>query len=231
MNSIGGGGFKAVLTREFLQKADCGTSFGCIEENLLLTPQQREASLKQTLAKRCAGNPVWVFGYGSLMWNPVFNAEESCLATLPGWHRAFCLRLTAGRGTVNQPGRMLALKPGGQTTGLAFRLAESTLYEDLELLWKREMITGCYRPEWCDLQCQNGAVLTALVFVSQPEHPLIESDTCVQQVAPLIAQASGPLGSNAHYLFELEQVLKDHGMDDAALTELAHRVRALQIKS
>lgn len=216
-----------MLTREFLQKADCSKSFGCIEENLLLTPQQREDSLNQTLAQRPGDAPVWVFGYGSLMWNPVFDVAETRLATLSGWHRAFCLRLTAGRGTPNQPGRMLALKAGGETTGLAFRLAESSLREDLELLWKREMITGCYRPEWCDLHCDNGDILTALVFVSQPEHPLIESDTCPQRVAPLIAQASGPLGTNAQYLFALEQVLNSYGMTDDVLTELAQRVREL----
>ncbi|WP_420065887.1 gamma-glutamylcyclotransferase [Pectobacterium colocasium] len=217
-----------MLTRDFLQKADCRTSFGCIEETLLLTPQQRADSLDRTLALRPNSCPVWVFGYGSLMWNPVFDAEETCLATLTGWQRAFCLRLTIGRGTVTQPGRMLALQPGGQTTGLAFRLPEASLREDLELLWKREMLTGCYRPLWCELQRKNGAPLTALVFVSEPEHPLNENDTCIQSVAPLIARASGPLGTNAQYLFALEQELKNHGTEDASVSELAQRVRILQ---
>lgn len=224
---IGCWGGKVLLTRDFLQKADCGTSFGCIEENLLLTPQQRADSLNQTLSRR-PDSPVWVFGYGSLMWNPVFTPEEARLATLSGWQRAFCLRLTAGRGTATQPGRMLALTPGGKTTGMAFRLPEASLHEDLELLWKREMITGCYRPEWCDLHCQNGETLTALVFVSQDQHPLIEADTCIHRVAPLIARASGPLGTNAQYLFALEEALKKHGMADECLTALAQRVRELQ---
>ena len=77
---------------------------------------------------------------------PGFESEEVRPAMLQGWHRAFCMRLTAGRGTLHQPGRMLALKEGGQTTGLAFRLPESKLREELELLWKREMITDCYVP-------------------------------------------------------------------------------------
>nr|WP_216660432.1 MULTISPECIES: gamma-glutamylcyclotransferase [unclassified Brenneria] len=216
------------MTRDFLQKADCRTSFGSIEETLLLTPQQRADSLEKTLARRPDCSPVWVFGYGSLMWNPIFDAEEACLATLHNWHRAFCLRLTLGRGTVSCPGRMLALKPGGKTTGLAFRLSESSLREDLELLWKREMLTGCYRPLWCELHQQNGDTVTALVFVSEPAHPLVEEDTCIQRVAPLIAQASGPLGTNAQYLFALEHALKNFGMADEELSELAQRVRLLQ---
>lgn len=89
---------------------------------------------------------VWIFGYGSLMWNPALEYRESCTGTLPGWHRAFCLRLTAGRGSATQPGRMLALKEGGRTTGVAYRLPDDTLEEELTLLWKREMITGCYLP-------------------------------------------------------------------------------------
>lgn len=217
-----------MLTRDFLQKADCRTSFGRIEETLLLTPQQRAESLEKTLACRPENSPVWVFGYGSLMWNPVFDAEEACLATLHDWHRAFCLRLTVGRGTTHRPGRMLALVPGGKTTGLAFRLSESTLREDLELLWKREMLTGCYRPGWFELQQKNGDTVTALVFVSALDHPLMEEDICIQQVAPLIAQASGPLGTNAQYLFALERELKTYGMEDDGLSELARQVRILQ---
>ena len=182
----------------------------------------------RALERRPGGGPLWVFGYGSLMWNPVFDAEETRLATLHGWHRAFCLRLTAGRGTVSRPGRMLALQPGGQTTGLAFRLSATSLCEDLELLWKREMLTGCYCPQWCQLRCQDSDAVTALVFVSDPKHPLSEADTCVQRVAPLIAQASGPLGSNAQYLFALEQALQRYGMCDDGLRELAQRVRMLQ---
>ncbi|XBS68101.1 gamma-glutamylcyclotransferase [Acerihabitans sp. KWT182] len=216
-----------MLTRDFLQKADCKTAFGIIEETLLLTPEQRKASLQCTLARRPDNSPVWIFGYGSLMWNPIFEAEEVRPATLMGWHRAFCLRLIAGRGTVAQPGRMLALKEGGQTTGLAFRLPEERLHEELELLWKREMLTGCYVPTWSELTLDDGQKVTALVFVMDPLHPFFEADTRSQVIAPLIAFASGPLGTNAQYLFALEQELSSHGMHDECLVELVHQVRQL----
>ncbi len=120
-----------MLTRDFLRNADCKTAFGSIDESMLLTPEQRAASLSCTLARRPDNSPVWIFGYGSLMWNPVFDSEEARPATLHGYHRAFCLRLTSGRGTHAQPGRMLALRDGGKTTGLAFRLPEDTLLDEL----------------------------------------------------------------------------------------------------
>jgi len=216
-----------VLTRDFLLKADCKTAFGAIEESLLWSPEQRAASLAATLACRPDDGPVWIFGYGSLMWNPALDYSESCTGTLVGWHRAFCLRLTAGRGSACQPGRMLALKEGGRTTGVAYRLRDCALEEELSLLWKREMITGCYLPTWCRLALDDGRTVNALVFIMDPRHPLYESDTSVQVVAPLIASASGPLGTNAQYLFSLEQELTKLGMQDECLWDLVGSVRHL----
>ena len=218
----------ALLTREFLLKADCKTSFGDIEEALLWSCEQRAASLAATLACRPDHSPVWIFGYGSLMWNPIFEADEVASGSLDGWHRAFCLRLIAGRGTATHPGRMLALKQGGRTTGLAFRLPEERLHEELALLWKREMITGCYLPTWCELQLEDGRSVTALTFIMDPRHPLYASDSCPEAIAPLIAAATGPLGSNAQYLFALEEELTRRGMEEESLSRLAHQVRTLQ---
>ncbi|WP_336982335.1 MULTISPECIES: gamma-glutamylcyclotransferase [unclassified Cedecea] len=215
-----------MLTRDFLMKADCKTAFGAIEESLLWSPEQRSASLAATLACRPDQSPVWLFGYGSLMWNPAFEFEESAPGMLVGWHRAFCLRLTAGRGTACRPGRMLALKEGGRTTGLAYRLPEAGLEDELTLVWKREMITGCYLPTWCKLELDDGRMVNALVFIMDPRHPLYEADTRAETIAPLIASASGPLGTNAQYLFSLEQEMKKHGMKDDCMSELANQVRA-----
>lgn len=216
-----------VLTRDFLLKADCKTAFGAIEESLLWSPEQRAASLAATLACRPDDGPVWIFGYGSLMWNPALDFCESCTGTLVGWHRAFCLRLTAGRGSACQPGRMLALKQGGRTTGIAYRLNACSLEEELSLLWKREMITGCYLPTWCRLELDDSRTVNALVFIMDPRHPLYESDTRPQVIAPLIAAASGPLGTNAQYLFSLEQSLLHLGMQDDCLNDLFKHVRQL----
>ncbi|MFJ2974060.1 gamma-glutamylcyclotransferase [Kluyvera sp. NPDC087067] len=216
-----------MLTRDFLMRADCTTAFGAIEESLLWSAEQRAASQAAMLACRPDNGPVWIFGYGSLMWNPALNYCESVTGTLVGWHRAFCLRLTAGRGSACQPGRMLALKEGGRTTGVAYRLPDDEVESELSLLWKREMITGCYLPTWCQLDLDDGRTVTALVFIMDPRHPLYESDTSVQAIAPLIARASGPLGTNAQYLFSLEQELQKLGMPDEGLNELIGKVRHL----
>ena len=215
-----------MLTRDFLITADCKTAFGAIEESLLWSQEQRRASLAATLAQRPDSSPVWVFGYGSLMWNPAFEFEQAAPARLDGWHRDFCLRLVAGRGTACHPGRMLALKEGGQTTGLAFRLPEQGLENELTLIWKREMVTGCYLPTWCKLTLGDGQQVNALAFIINVCHPWYEADSRAETIAPLIAAASGPLGTNAQYLFSLEQVMRDQGMQEAEMSELAKQVRA-----
>ena len=87
-----------MITRDFLMNADCKTAFGAIEESLLWSAEQRAASLAATLACRPDEGPVWIFGYGSLMWNPALEFTESCPGTLVGWHRATARR-DAGAGT------------------------------------------------------------------------------------------------------------------------------------
>jgi len=88
-------------------------------------------------------------------------------------------------------------------------------------------ITGCYLPTWCPLRLDDGRKVNALVFIIDTQHPLYEADSRAETIAPLIARASGPLGSNAQYLFSLEQAMKERGMRDDCLFELVHQVRDL----
>jgi cation transport protein ChaC len=47
---------------------------------------------------------VWVFGYGSLIFNPVIEHTERVNAKIYGNHRRFCLRTRIGRGSPDCPG-------------------------------------------------------------------------------------------------------------------------------
>ena len=77
---------------------------------------------KNLLRHLAPGKDLWVFGYGSLIWNPAFNFAEKRPAKIYGFHRSFCLHLTIGRGSPEAPGLMLALDRGGSCNGMTFRI-------------------------------------------------------------------------------------------------------------
>ena len=83
----------------------------------VLTPEQLDSSIEKILATHPAGEDLWLFGYGSLMWSPGFRPVDSSPALLRGYHRALCIRSIRYRGTPRRPGLVLGLRPGGSCWG------------------------------------------------------------------------------------------------------------------
>lgn len=221
-----------MLTRESLQS---GLYLETLEIPLEYRWTQRriDESLARTIAARPAAlsdasdghDALWIFAYGSLLWNPLLDFDRRELATLHGWHRSFCLRTLAGRGSTERPGRMLGLEPGGNTQGAVLRLAGDRRDNELRVVWTREMIAGTYRPIWTGITLADGTDAHAIAFVADASHPLYERDASVATAAPIIARATGSLGSNAEYLFRLEAALSAGGMRDAYIESLAATLR------
>jgi cation transport protein ChaC len=202
-----------MLTKDAIDSGSYLQHFESIAE--LWTLEQIDASLQHTLrAKPSCADGVWIFAYGSLMWNPMIEFEACRVATLVGWQRSFCLDMTIGRGTSAKPGRMLALCREGTTHGLAFQLQTATLNEDLRRIWIREMVLGSYRPIWAPVQLDNGAATAAIVFVTDESSTQFRADSTVDTVAPLIGSASGKFGTNAEYLFRLQATLATWRLTD-----------------
>lgn len=183
-----------------------------------------ERSLDAMLEVRPSG-ALWIFGYGSLIWKPLiaFDAHET--ATLEGWHRSFCIRSIAARGTVAQPGRMLALESGGQVQGVAFRVPEARAVAELRLLWAREMCSGVYRPLWTPVTLAGGEAVAAITFVANPLQALYEADATVQTVARIAARAAGVWGPNADYIHALDKALTERGLEDPYVKAIVHGLK------
>lgn len=190
-------------------------------------PEERiESSMQSMLASRPPQEPIWVFAYGSLIWNPLFQFAESCPATLPGWRRSFCIHLFVGRACSTRPGRMMALAAGGLTEGLALRLSEDCVEEELRVIWRREMVGGAYRPTWTRVTLSDGRSVRALTFTAETQSKLYQAQDDIDTIAPLIAAAEGPLGPNRDYVLQLYSALRQHGIEDAYIQQLAECVRS-----
>jgi len=185
-----------------------------------LTDEQLSASLNATLAKKPKGAGWWVFGYGSLLWNPLFPIAEAKPALVRGLHRSFCLWSLASRGTAQIPGLVLALTPGGSCRGVAYRLPSPLAIDELHLLWRREMVVGGYNPKWVKLE-SGGRTIVGLAFTVKRDHPQYAGNLTVDQQAAVIGSACGHLGTSQDYLERTRVALVAHGIVDPYLEKLA----------
>ena len=186
-----------------------------------LTDEQLSASLNATLALKPKGAGWWVFGYGSLLWNPIFPIAEAKPALVRGLHRSFCLWSLASRGTAQIPGLVLALTPGGSCRGVAYRLPSPLAIDELHLLWRREMVVGGYNPKWVKLEASGGRTIVGLAFTVKRYHPQYAGKLTVEQQAAVIGSACGHLGTSQDYLERTRVALVAHGIVDPYLETLA----------
>ncbi|PRY23657.1 cation transport protein ChaC [Aliiruegeria haliotis] len=173
--------------------------------------------------------PLWVFGYGSLIWHPGFPVEEQAVARLTGYHRAFCMSSIHHRGTEANPGLVLALDQSevAHCDGLAFRVMPGHEPETLAALRERELVSSAYLEEIVTLRCRDGRAIQALAYVIDPDHVQYCGGLPLEEQAQIIAHAVGGRGPNTEYLFNTADHLTELGLADEDLDWLAARVRAL----
>jgi len=174
--------------------------------------------------------PLWVFGYGSLVWNPGFAWSARQIARLDGFHRSFCMRSIHHRGTVEDPGLVLALDAaeGGQCAGVAFEIAPQIAEETLEYLRARELISVAYLETWQTVALADGRQVEAVVYVIDRAHGQYCGGLSLEDQARIIARAVGGRGPNCEYLHQTAAHLADLGLADAELDWLSNRVKVLK---
>jgi cation transport protein ChaC len=170
---------------------------------------------------------LWVFGYGSLIWDPGFPVAERRIGRVEGWHRSFCMRSIHHRGTVEQPGLVLALDraEGASCLGVAFRVTDGAEAATIAALRERELVSSAYLETRVAVETDGGS-LEALVYVIDPDH-VQYCHLDLDEQARIIASASGGRGANRDYLWSTAAHLAELGIADPDLEWLAARVRAL----
>jgi cation transport protein ChaC len=191
-----------------------------------LSDEVIEASRLALLGDHRDGDDLWIYSYGSLMWDPGFHFTEVRLADVEGYQRRFTLRIDLGRGSREHPALMLSLEPqAGSCRGLAFRIAADAVHAESAILWRREMLRGGYCPALVPMTTPQGPI-TALAFVSNTTHPSYVGELPLQETAATIATGKGVLGTNRDYLVQLAAQLQALGIDDPYVERLSAQVDA-----
>lgn len=197
------------------------------ENSSVLSEDQLVASRRRYIDDDYNGPDIWVFGYGSLIWNPLITFEEKLFGRLYGYHKRFCLWTRLGRGSPEDPGLVLALDTGGSVRGVVFRISAERAAQEMDILWRREMINNSYNPKWLSIHTETG-VKKALCFVVRHDSPGFAEKMSDETTAATIARATGFLGPCCQYLFETADALKQAGIHDPSLNRLVRMVKAQQ---
>ena len=200
---------------------------GPLASSVVFSEEDYDAHLSAFLNERPHG-PLLVFCYGSLIWKPVFRPVAIARAVALGWQRAFCLRIVRFRGTVEQPGLMMQIDRGGQCDGLVQQVSAATEWEDLAVLWRREMTNKppSNFPRWIDVIVE-GKSEKVIAFTANPESPNYAGGLAVDDIAQTLSRACGHWGSGAEYLHQTVLSLETHGIHDSYLWDLQDRVAEL----
>jgi glutathione-specific gamma-glutamylcyclotransferase len=179
-------------------------------------------------ALRSGAEPVWVFAYGSLMWNPEIAFAEARPGFLHGYHRSFCLYSRDYRGTPERPGLVLGLDRGGSCRGIAYRLPPDRLGETLDRIWAREMTGQVYRMRRVAVRTPKGPI-TAHACVVRRASPDYAGRLTLDAIARVLANAVGGRGSGRDYLANTVRHLEELGIRDGSLHRIAARVAGLPL--
>jgi len=166
----------------------------------------------------------WVFGYGSLMWNPGFAVAERRAATLKGAHRSLCVHSWVHRGTREQPGLVLGLDRGGSCRGAAFRVAQADAEEALAYLRARELVTDVYKEVWRPVRFDDGNTIEALAYVVDRAHVQYAGRMPEDEMVRIVASSRGRSGLNIDYLMSTLEHLRAEGIFDARLEAIGRLV-------
>ena len=166
---------------------------------------------------------LWVFAYGSLMWDPRFPHIETRPAVLHGYHRSLCIFSVRNRGTPDRPGLVVGLDRGGSCRGHALRVAADNVEATRAYLYERELGTGVYTPALRKVRLDRNEAVPALAFVTRRDHVQYAGGLTPEHAAELVLQGHGAYGSSLDYLQNVVRHLDAFGIDDGPL----HRVLAL----
>jgi glutathione-specific gamma-glutamylcyclotransferase len=197
----------------------------------LLTDAELDASRRAALAPLPENQSLWIFGYGSLVWNPQLNFQHSERTRIYGYRRALCLWSRINRGTPDLPGLVFGLLPGGACAGIAYEIPASQIESETVLLWRREMLMGSYVPVWAKGCSATGAQMNVLTFRVNPKSIGFAGDLDDARIIDVLRQARGRFGTCSEYVCNTLAALEQHGIYDKRLAQLCKALAKAQCET
>ena len=190
---------------------------------------QPDNALRHYSQLQLPAGDIWVFGYGSLMWDPGIPFLRRAPALVFGYHRALCVYSSRWRGTPEQPGLVLGLDRGGACRGIVYRIHAADVPPVLEALWEREreMPRSVYEPRLLPARLP-GQRARALAFVPDRRHPGYAGKLSVAATARLVATCGGDRGPNVEYVKRTVEHLSVLGVRDRSLQRILDAARRLK---
>ena len=192
-----------------------------------LTSQEMTVSVQQVLKGHNLEEGIWVFGYGSLMWNPDFKFVEKISGEIKGYHRSLCLKSIVYRGSPDYHGIVFGLDKGDSCQGMAFRIAPENMGSELQKVWEREMFAETYIPTWVSVRTEVD-VVSAITFVINPAHEHYLPDLDLDTIAKRVVRAEGKCGSCLDYVKNTVNYLHQLELSDSYLEELLSLIKSHQ---
>lgn len=190
------------------------------------TPEQDREAHRRDFMKNHEGD-LWMFAYGSLMWDPGIYFTEVRRAVAHGFSRRFIMRETyGGRGSVEQPGLMAALDVGDNSSfceGLAFKIDANKVETESKAIWIREMIAPAYHARMIPVSLGDTQV-QALTFVADHNSDQIMPNITSAEKIHHITTGKGILGTSREYLENLAAQFALLGISDSEVSELMEKV-------
>jgi glutathione-specific gamma-glutamylcyclotransferase len=167
---------------------------------------------------------LWVFGYGSLMWNPGFPYAEKQPAVAHGVHRRLCVYSTRYRGTPEKPGLVMGLLSGGCCHGIAFRVLAKDVPPTRAYLTEREQLNKVYFEVFRPVKLRDGRTASALCYVVDQQHRQFAGKLSREEQLKFVEHSCGNIGPNRDYVCNTATALRDLGVEDRTLRWLADRL-------
>src|SRR6218665_3855552 len=168
----------------------------------------------------------WVFGYGSLIWNPGFAHISAQQGLLKGAHRSLSIVSHYHRGTVERPGLVFGLTRGGSCRGMVFEVADAEWSQVYAYLQEREQVTSVYRDVMRPVPLAYGRTVSALAFLVDEHHEQFAGHLGIDQQLAMVRAGVGLSGRNVDYVLNTARHLRELGIRDRQLMALADQLAA-----